>query len=136
MSRIHAPAVLTIAMSILVLGACQSVPEKLQAEGFVMMTDPEIEQARVGNTLIGTDYGGSYAIFYPRSGEMRGQYEGEYATGKWRVSDDSYCRAWPKWGKGKETCFQLYRKGDSVNWVSRGVQTEVRTQAQGNPRDL
>ena len=118
------------------VAACVAPEPPVAGVGFERMSGKEITAALVGNSLDGTDKDGDYVIYYPSQGEMRIAYQGRTDAGVWRVKKNKYCRKWTHFGKGKERCVRLYRKGDQINWVRKGKVTDRSVLVRGNPAAL
>lgn len=68
---------------------------------------------------------GSLPIRYSPGGTMVAQsrlmqaFSGYYQdTGTWRITSSQFCQRWKTWLKGKEQCFTVRQKGDTLHWTS------------------
>ena len=118
------------------VAGCAAPKPPVAGIGFERLSGAEIRSLLVGNSLDGVDKDGDYVIYYPNETDMRIEYQGRTDVGVWRIKKNKYCRRWLKFGKGKERCVRMYRKGDQINWVRKGKVTDRSVLVAGNPASL
>lgn len=98
----------------------------------------EIKKALVGNSIVGDNWDGPYAVYFPVYGELRGLRSSHYKdVGTWRSEEDSICATWDNWWGSVERCWGLYIDGDTITWPSADSDTPGRsTILEGNPYGL
>lgn len=104
------------------LAAATLFPASAQAE---WLGDREIRQT-VGGKLVylKTSYG-AFPLRYGQNGNVTGDGTGlglarffaPKETGQWWVENDQLCQKFPTWYRGKTSCFQLQKTGESeLRW--------------------
>jgi GntR family transcriptional regulator/MocR family aminotransferase len=105
--------------------------EQIETPGIEFLSGVEIQQLIPSGKLKGINaYGNPYTISYTSDGVISGVAgkAGEYRdSGKWWVTDDSFCRQYESWLDGKAACFKVSLEGDAIsffdpagNFVSSG----------------
>lgn len=80
------------------------------------LSGPEIKALFDGNSVDGMWGQHHYRSYFDPSGETIYQEEGRPPQeGRWHVSDTQYCS---RWEPGGTTCYDIYRDGEQIIWVS------------------
>jgi hypothetical protein len=92
-----------------------------------------------GNTITGISTGGQpyYALFAP-DGRIRFRQGTFQDVGSWRLTADGrLCSTLSRINDGNETCYLLYRSGNSVRFTTpNGIDAGTFTVVLGNPQNL
>ncbi len=145
--RLHAKASVTgTALVGLILAGCAQGPTKEEMTDAVPLSADQIEAAVVGNTLYQTGYSSDtkweWAGYFAPDGTGRGKawWPGGKKTGTADyeiTSDDRWCHEWDNfWDEGNRNCFQVYREGDELHFLSDDAENETFTVKEGNAYDL
>ncbi len=98
----------------------------------------EMKTVLVGNSVVGDNWDGPYAVYFPVYGEMRGLRASHYKDiGAWRAEEDAICGTWDNWWGSVERCWGLYLDGDSISWLRPDSDAPQRAKVvEGNPYGL
>ncbi len=98
----------------------------------------DMKTVLVGNSIVGDNWDGPYAVYFPVYGEMRGLRASHYKDiGTWRADEDAICATWDNWWGAVERCFGIYLDGDTVSWVRPDSdEPEQAKIVEGNPYGL
>ncbi|HEX3204483.1 MAG TPA: hypothetical protein VHQ67_07015, partial [Nitrospiraceae bacterium] len=92
-----------------------------------MLTNEQIRAVVAGNTVQGAMVAtGPYAEFYQADGTIKGK---DY-TGVWGIDGDKMCF---QYGSDPQSCWNVARDGDAVQWIKDGKVEGTGTVAKGNP---
>jgi hypothetical protein len=95
-----------------------------------MLTSDQIRTMVSGNTVQGAMVAtGPYAEFYQADGTIKGK---DY-TGVWGIDGDKMCF---QYGTDPQSCWQVGRDGDAVQWIKDGKVEGTGTVAKGNPNNF
>lgn len=102
------------------------------AEPAALAVDPtslsadELRQTVTGKTVYLNVSGFELPIHYRANGRMSGSMgtvaaafsrgDGASDNGRWWIEADQLCQRWTSWMEGQTYCYQLTRKGDTVQW--------------------
>jgi len=87
-----------------------------QAGEPVKLTGPEIKALFDGNSVDGIWGQAHYHSYFDPAGMTLYQEEGRPPQeDRWHVSDTQYCS---RWEPGGTTCYDIYRDGEQIIWVS------------------
>ena len=98
----------------------------------------DMKTVLVGNSIVGDNWDGPYAVYFPVYGEMRGLRASHYKDiGTWQADEDSICATWDNWWGSVERCWGIYLDGDSVSWLRPDSDTPENAEVvEGNPYGL
>lgn len=89
------------------------------------LTGSELRDLLAGETINLSAPFGSLPITYSPAGRMVAKsavmavFSGIYKdTGTWRINGNSFCQKWKTWNGGREQCFSVRRKGQTLHWKS------------------
>ena len=109
-----------------------------QAKGLETMplTKVLITEKLAGNTIKGS----GWVMLVTKDGKLIGEEGGYGDRGRWNATSDGlFCRTWNSWGKGQESCFQVF-VAKEVQLKFKNVSGPTATFAgkllSGNPNDL
>jgi hypothetical protein len=101
-------------------------PAALAADPTSLSAD-ELRQAVTGKTVYLNVSGFELPIHYRANGRMSGSMgtvaaafsrgDGASDNGRWWIEADQLCQRWTSWMEGQTYCYQLTRKGDTVQWL-------------------
>jgi hypothetical protein len=101
-------------------------PAALAADPTSLSAD-ELRQAVTGKTVYLNVSGFELHIHYRANGRMSGSMgtvaaafsrgDGASDNGRWWIEADQLCQRWTSWMEGQTYCYQLTRKGDTVQWL-------------------
>lgn len=111
---------------LLPLGACATKTSPVQtsaASDVKTLSAAEAKGVVSGNSVQGTNGGGTYTVFYDPNGTERGIWskgsDVSRDTGIWTVKDDGrFCETWTKWEDAREKCWRFYHtSAGTIGWL-------------------
>ncbi len=98
------------------------VMEQVEVPVIEFLSGTEIQQLIPSGKLTGINaYGNPYTISYTSDGIISGVAgkADEYRdSGKWWVTDDTFCRQYESWLDGKAACFKVSLEGDAISFYN------------------
>lgn len=102
--------------------ASMPVLEPIETPVIEFLSGAEIQQLIPSGKLKGINaYGNPYTISYTPDGVISGVAgkAGEYRdSGKWWVTDDTFCRQYESWLDGKAACYKVNLEGDAISFYN------------------
>lgn len=142
--------ILTLAATVSALVACETGPThnemaqmKIADSGAPQLSNSEIRQTLIGNSVAGVSKKGNPWNIYYQDGTMLGYSKGSgwesKDNGTWEVNDNKYCRKWNiKWGNKETSCKKVYKTADNkIVFVSDDkARSDITTLSMGNTFNL
>ena len=128
-------SIVSVALA-LVLSGCGG--SNAIGSGDAPLNAKEMKTVLVGNSVVGDNWDGPYAVYFPVYGEMRGVRASHYKDiGTWRTEEDAICGTWDNWWGSVERCWGIYLDGDAVSWLRPDSDALERAKVvEGNPYGL
>lgn len=108
---------LTVLMGVtaLMLTSCATGEKSMQEHGLAPLTHNELETLMSGTTTSRwtSSKGVSGTGIYTQDGTAKLSWNGGGAEGSWRISGDKFCTKYATIRDGKETCFTMYKTGET-----------------------
>jgi hypothetical protein len=82
------------------------------------------------------DAGEPYSEYYATDGSLRGISGGEAYVGSWKVVGEQLCFTYPEAGTSDTECFDVFKNGDVLTWVTPDGEIVEATYVEGNPDNL
>jgi uncharacterized membrane protein len=99
---------------VIVIAALLAVPFAAQAQE-TPLTPAEIKAAWVGKKVFARGANGSMLDLHMNADGSAAVAVGNFSdTGTWKLSDSGYCATWKRIREGKEACFTVVRRGNTV----------------------
>jgi len=137
MTAFKHPAALMVTLACaLILSGCGS--SNAINSGDAPLNAEDMKTVLVGNSVVGDNWDGPYAVYFPVYGEMRGLRASHYKDiGTWRAEEDAICGTWDNWWGSVERCWGIYLDGDSISWLRPDSDTPEKAKVvEGNPYGL
>ncbi len=83
-------------------------------DGVTLLTEDEIRDKIIENTVGGLDYGKKWFEYYTEDGAIKGIWDRERYRGKWTLDGPVMCFDYA--GTGYDGCWTISLDGDTVHW--------------------
>lgn len=118
-------------------GSAKPPADATPPEGVAVLSDAELTELFVENTLFGLDYGKKYWEYYKPNGSIKGLWDRDKYRGKWTISNGLFCLDYQ--GTGYDGCWYVeLLEGNKLHWykpdgTDDGEDGEI---LEGNPKNL